>query len=217
MGLRDWLLSASQVLPEIPTPLYPPALSLKQDPWETNKEFEDRVEKARAERRQTIERLQAEYRAKVEERNRRVAEYNKQMQEREASLPQRRRELILTGIGILAPSVALYDPAFNQQTGALTVTAQVDGLGKQTFAFTGTPQAFRRAALTEPKSLRAKPEFEVSDAGEISLRALTVEAGGGTARDIVDPYVVVEVRPAASRGAACARAAPRRDMWAAEQ
>jgi hypothetical protein len=178
------LFSDEALLAEIPAPAYPAALALKQEPWETNKEFEDRVDKARAERRQTIDRLQAEYRAKVEERNRRVAEYNKQRLEREASLPQRRRELILTGINILAPSVALSEPALDQQTGALTVAAQVDGLGRQTFAFAGTPQAFRRAALTEPKSLRAKPEFEVSDAGEISLRALTVEASGGSARGL---------------------------------
>ncbi|MFM7849080.1 MAG: hypothetical protein ACKO8N_11080, partial [Rubrivivax sp.] len=182
--LKDWLYVEVKGVDEIPPPAYPAALSLKQDPWETNKEFEDRVEKARTERRQTIDRLQAEYRAKVEERNRRVAEYNKQRQEREASLPLRRRELILTGIDILAPGVALSEPTFDQQTGALTVAAQVDGLGKQTFAFTGTPQAFRRAALTEAKSLRAKPEFEVSDAGEISLRALTLEGGGGTARGL---------------------------------
>jgi len=183
-SLRKWLFSDEALLAEIPAPAYPAALALKQEPWETNKEFEDRVDKARAERRQTIDRLQAEYRAKVEERNRRVAEYNKQRLEREASLPQRRRELILTGINILAPSVALSEPALDQQTGALTVAAQVDGLGRQTFAFAGTPQAFRRAALTEPKSLRAKPEFEVSDAGEISLRALTVEASGGSARGL---------------------------------
>ena len=183
-SLSEWLAQKTDSLLEIPSPAYPTALSLKQEAWETNKEFEDRVEKARAERRQTIDRLQAEYRAKVEERNRSVAEYNKQRLEREASLPQRRRELILTGIGILAPSVALSEPAFDQQTGALTVAAQVDGLGQQTFAFTGTPQAFRRSALTEPKGLRAKPEFAVSDAGEISLGALTLEASGGSARGL---------------------------------
>ena len=168
----------------VPSPAYPAALSLKQEVWETNKEFEDRVEKARQERRQTIDRLQAEYRAKVEERNRRVAEFNKVRAEREAALPAKRRELIQTALGILSPSVALSDVAFDQQTGALTLAAQVEGLGKQAFAFTGTAQAFRRSAMTEPKSLRAKPEFEVSDAGEISLRALTVEAGGGTARGL---------------------------------
>jgi len=64
------------------------------------------------------------------------------------------------------------------------VTAHVDGLSQQTFAFTDTPQTFRRAALTEPKNLLANPEFAVSDAGEISLGALTLEAGGGKARGV---------------------------------
>ncbi|MBM3350054.1 MAG: hypothetical protein FJY58_10235, partial [Betaproteobacteria bacterium] len=53
--LVDWL-SPTIGLDEIPTPSYPAALSLKQEPWETNKEFEDRVEKARTERRLAIER-----------------------------------------------------------------------------------------------------------------------------------------------------------------
>jgi hypothetical protein len=183
-SLRQWLLPDPQDLADVQTPAYPAALSLKQDAWETNIEFEDRVEKARTERRQTIDRLQTEYRAKVEERNRRAAEYNKTRQEREAGLPQRRRELILIGLGALAPTVALSEPALDQQTGALTVAAQVEGLGKQSFAFIGTPLAFRRAALTEPQNLRAKPEFEVSDNGEITLSAVSLESDGATARGL---------------------------------
>ncbi|NBP39325.1 MAG: hypothetical protein EBV34_12925, partial [Betaproteobacteria bacterium] len=179
--LRQWF-SPVLVLDEVPTPTYPAALSLKQESWETNKEFEDRVEKARTERRQTIDRLQAEYKSNVDERNRRVAELNKQQQERQARLPQKRRELIQLGISILNPAVSLVDPALDQQSGALTVAAQVDGLGRQTFAFKDTLQAFRKSVLTEPKSMKAKPEFQVSDAGEITLQGITVEAGGISAR-----------------------------------
>jgi len=62
--LRNWFAPQNAGLDEIPTPSYPAALSLKQEPWETNKEFEDRVEKARTERRLAIERLQAEYLAR---------------------------------------------------------------------------------------------------------------------------------------------------------
>lgn len=182
--LLNWLRPVAKGIEEVAPPTYPSALNLKQDPWETNKEFEDRVEKARQERRQTIDRLQAEYRTKVEERNRRVAEFNKVRAEREAALLAKRRELIQTALGILSPSVALSDVAFDQQTGALTLAAQVDGLGKQTFAFTGTAQAFRRSAMTEPQTLRAKPEFQVTDAGEIVLQAVAVEAGGVSARGL---------------------------------
>jgi hypothetical protein len=192
--LRNWLAPQNAGLEEIPTPSYPAALSLKQEPWETNKEFEDRVEKARTERRLAIERLQAEYRAKVEERNKRVAEFNRTRTEREAQLPQKRRELVLLGISILNPSVAIADPALDQQSGALTVSAQVDGLGKQTFAFKDTPQAFRKSALTEPRAMKAKPEFQVSDAGEITLQAITVEAGGASVRGIPSAGITTQVQ-----------------------
>jgi hypothetical protein len=192
--LRNWLAPQNAGLEEIPTPSYPAALSLKQEPWETNKEFEDRVEKARTERRLAIERLQAEYRSKVEERNRRVAEFNRTRTEREAQLPQKRRELVLLGISILNPAVAIADPALDQQSGALTVSAQVDGLGKQTFAFKDTPQAFRKSALTEPKATKAKPEFQVSDAGEITLQAITVEAGGASVRGTPSTGITTQVQ-----------------------
>jgi len=192
--LRDWLTLQRITIDEVPAPSYPAALSLKQESWETNKEFEDRVEKARTERRQTIDRLQAEYKGKVDERNRRVAEFNKQQHERQAQLPQKRRELIQLGISILNPSISLSDPALDQQSGALTVAAQVDGLGKQTFAFKDTPQAFRKSALTEPKSMKAKPEFLVSDAGEITLQGITVEAGGVSARGVPSAGITPSVQ-----------------------
>jgi hypothetical protein len=159
-------------------------LSLKQESWETNKEFEDRVDKTRTERRLAIDRLQAEYRSKVEERNRRVADFNRTRAERPAQLPQKRRELLLLGLSILDLSVAIADPALDQQSGALAVSAQVDGLDKQTFVLKDVPQAMRKAVFSDPKSVKAKPEFQVSDAGEVTLHAITVEAGGAMVRGV---------------------------------
>lgn len=180
--LRQWLTVDASGLEEIPPPVYPAALSLKQEAWETNKEFEDRVEAARSERRRAIERLQADYRAKVEQRNKRVVEYNKTRQEREAGLAKRRQELITAGVEILAPAMTLSDVAFDQQLGVLTISAQVDGLGRQVFAFKDAPQAFRRSALTEAGTLKASPEFQVNQTGEISLQAVSVQAGGAWVR-----------------------------------
>jgi len=194
LEIGTWLSLRQGEFTEIPAPAYPAGLSLKQESWETNKEFEDRVDKARTERRQTIDRLQAEYKSKVDERNRRVAEFNKQQQDRQAQLPQKRRELIQLGISILNPAVSLADPAFDQQSGALTVAAQVDGLGKQTFAFKDTPPVFRKSALTEPKTMKAKPEFLVSDAGEITLQGITVEAGGVSARGVPSAGITPSVQ-----------------------
>jgi hypothetical protein len=184
LELRQWLNPDFRGIEEIPAPSFPAALSLKQDPWETNKEFEDRVEKARNDRRLTIDRIQADYKKRVDARNQNVAAYNKLRQEREAGLAERRRELITGAIEALNPSVSLSEVALDQQNGALTLSAQVDGLGKQTFAFTGTPQEFRRAALTSPASMRAKPIFQISNLGDISLQAINVEMGGTSARGV---------------------------------
>jgi hypothetical protein len=152
--------------------------------WETNKEFEGRVESARAERSRAIDRLLSEHRLRVEDRNRRVAEYNKLRQEREAKLVERRRELILLGIGVIAPTATLSDVALNQQTGDLTIVSVIEGLEKQVFSFSGTTQAFRRAALTEPKAMKVNVEFQVSDSGEVVVSALNVEVGGVSVRGL---------------------------------
>jgi hypothetical protein len=156
--LRQWLNVDTIGLDEVPAPVYPAALSLNQEAWETNKEFEARVEAARNERRRAIERLEADYRGKVEQRNKRVAEYNKTRQERQAGLVKRRQELIVAGLVILAPAVKLSDVALDQQLGVLTVSAEIDGLGRQVFAFKDAPQAFRRSALTEAGAMKATPD-----------------------------------------------------------
>ena len=180
--LRRWLLPPDQGLAEVAPPVYPTALSLKQEVWETNDEFEARVQAARTERGQAIERIQSAYRGLVAERNRKVAEYNRIRQEREQQLAEYRQTLILTGIRLSRPTVVLSAAAFDQQTGALTITAKVDGMGEQNFAFAGTPQAFRRAALFDLNSTKGKPSFQVTSAGEISVQALDVDAGGVTAQ-----------------------------------
>ena len=182
--LIKWPTPSTKNLEVIPPPTYPAALSLQQEVWETNKEFEERVESARAERGRTIDRLHAEYRALVEERNRRVSEYNRLRQEREATVVERRRELILLGLGVIAPSATLSEVALNHQTGDLNIASVIEGFEKQVFSFSGTTQAFRRAALIEPKAIQMNPEFQVGDSGEVVISALAVEAGGISARGL---------------------------------
>ncbi len=196
--LRNWLNIDGSGLDEVPPPIYPAALTLKQESWETHKEFEDRVEGARTERRLAIERLQSDYRTKVELRNKRVTEYNRFRQEREAGLVKRRQELILAGLEILAPEVKLSDAVLDQQIGVLSISAEIEGLGRQVFSFKDAPQAFRRSALTEASSMKASPEFQVSQTGEISLMALSVQAGGASVRGIPSSSVVTQATRASA-------------------
>ncbi len=221
--LRQWLNIEIAGLGEIPPPIYPAALLLKQEIWESNREFESRVDIARNERRLTIDRLQAEYRSKVEARNLRVAEANKIRSEKERTLSDKRRELILMGLSYLAPTVNLQDFTFNQQSGNLTVVAQVDGLGKQNFSFAETPQAFRRTVLTDPYKIKGTPQFQVDASGQISIQSLTVEAGGVTskglpsARDITQIQLTSITIPAASAPAIAQQSAVTVDRNQVEQ
>jgi len=181
--LRSWLSPNPEGLEEIPQPVYPPAVSVKQEAWESNQEFLEREKTLIAERKQTIEALEAKYRNDVEALQRRVAEHDKLIQDRRARLSEKRRALTLAGIDILNLKVSLADLAFDPQSQALTIAADVQG-SKQTFAFPSTPQAFRRVALTSPQSLKGKPEFQVSDSGDVTLIALIVDAQGISARGV---------------------------------
>ncbi|MFZ9407518.1 MAG: caspase family protein [Burkholderiaceae bacterium] len=182
--LQRWLDVSPSGVEEIPQPAYPDAISLKQEPWESNKEFEERVERARSERGQLLERIQSEYRKKVQERNERVARFNQQRQEREAKLAERRRELIQAGIEILNPPISLSQFTFDQASGNLLVSVQVEDLGTQVLAFSGTSQDFRKGVLRDSSNIAYKPEFRVSDAGEISIDSLFVDAFGSSARGV---------------------------------
>ena len=180
--LKDWLNPDAKGLEEVVPPVYPAALSLKQEAWETNQEFDARVESNRVERSRTIDQIQAEYRARVKDRNQRAFEYHKLRQEREAKISERRRELILMGASRFPPRVIITEVIVDQQTGGLNITTQIDGFGKQVFAFNETPQAFRRSVLTELKTIKAVPDFQVSDSGDLTVEQITVESGGFSAR-----------------------------------
>jgi hypothetical protein len=65
-ALRAWLEEGvTAEMQEVTAPVFPPALKIIQERWESNKEFEDRLVTARSERQTEIDRIQAEYKAKV--------------------------------------------------------------------------------------------------------------------------------------------------------
>jgi hypothetical protein len=195
--LRAWLAPSAVGLDEVPQPVYPPAVSVKQEAWDSNQEFEQRVEALRFERKRTIDALETKYRNDVEARNRRVADYNKLIQDRQAQLSEKRRELALAGIDILDLKVSLADVVFDPQSAILTISADVQG-SKQTFAFPTTAPTFRRAALTSPQLLKGKPEFQVSDSGDVTLQALIVDAQGMSARGVPSVGITVPIQLASA-------------------
>ncbi len=180
--LSVWLTPDASGLDDVPMPVFPEALVLRQEAWESNAEFEARVDGERRWRREVIDRIESEYRLMVDKRNRRVEQYNQSRRERELRLSEYRRGLVVAGMEILAPTPLLYEADFDQKSGALTILSESDGFGKQAFSFIGTSQAFRRSALTELRKMKAVAEFQVSDSGDVSVRALTVKSGSLSAK-----------------------------------
>ena len=179
VALEVWLAEGSENLQEIPVPQYPAAISLRQERWETNDEFEGRLEAARAQRRNTIDALQADYQRKVAARNARVERFNSARAQKQTNLAEVRRSLVQAAVRALPPHITLKDPDLDQRTGALTLMAQIDGLAPQPFSFASTPAPFRKLVLTDLASLKPRASIEVGITGELVLSSLDVQSAAG--------------------------------------
>jgi hypothetical protein len=163
---------------EIPYPAFPTALSLVQEKWESNKEFEDRVALSRANRQKVIERIQAEYKAKVDWRNSEIQKVTLLRSEKEKQLPARKKELINLALDFLnlqvVPKTAVFDP----ESAILLIDASIEGGALEKYEFKNSPIQVRREAITSISSLKMTPEFFVTDSGQFGIKALSIESGG---------------------------------------
>jgi hypothetical protein len=176
--LRKFLdVSTEGLLQEIPPPIFPLALKLSQDKWETNKEFEDRVASSRAERQKEIERIQASYKAKVDRRNSEIQKLELISAQKEKELPIRKKELINQALFYInlqiTPKTAILDP----ERGILFVDASVDGGKVERYEYLNAPIQLRREAITSVGNIKMTPEFFVTDSGQFGIKALNVEFG----------------------------------------
>jgi hypothetical protein len=177
--LRKWLeVGYEGAVAEVPAPTLPSAIKLTQDIWESNKEFEDRIALTRNVRQKEIDRIQAEYKFKVDARNEQVTRVAQLRLEKERKLPEKRKELTLIALNYLSLGVEIIKTTFDQDAGVLFIDASIDKNKPERYEFKDTPQQVRRNALTSPGSLSLKPEFFVSDSGQFGIKALSVESGG---------------------------------------
>ena len=177
--LKHWFEEGrTQNLKEISPPEFPPALKLSQDKWETNKEFEDRIASLRIERQKEIERVQADYKTKVDIRNDAIQKLVLARTEKEMQLPIKKKELITQALQYLNLQVEAKSVSFDQESGALYIDVSIDKGADERYAFKDAPQQVRRDALTSTNSLILKPEFYVSDSGQFGIRAINIESSG---------------------------------------
>jgi hypothetical protein len=176
--LRTWLEEGHVVSSEISPPVFPPALKLAQDKWETNKEFEDRVASSRTERQKEIERIQVDYKAKVDRRNSDIQKLASQRAEKEKLLPSYKKELIDQALAYINLQVAPKTAALDPERGILYVDASIDGGKVERYEYKNAPIQVRREAITSVSSLKMTPEFFVTDSGQFGIKAVNIESGG---------------------------------------
>ena len=177
--LKQWLEENSpQYLSEIKAPEFPSALKLSQEKWETNKEFEDRISASRNDRQKEIDRIQADYKSKVDKRNTEIQKLVLIRAEKEKQLPAKKKEFLTQALQYLNLQVDAKSVSFDQESGALYIDISIDKAAPERYAFKDAPQQVRRDALTSTNSLVLKPDFFVSDSGQFGIRAINIESGG---------------------------------------
>ncbi len=158
-SLEKWLsMEDCTFPPSIPEPDLPPAIVLKQEQWELNEEFQERVLKARKMRQNEITGLQEQYRRDVETRNSTIL-YLKTVQDvRMSRLNDYRAAFIEFALMDIVDNSTLSNPRMDKDTGDLTLDA-ISPYGDKIGTFLISAQDdsnFRKAAFQESSSFEFK-------------------------------------------------------------
>ena len=149
IGVADWVSRSLGDMPqEIAPPKFPAPLNLKQEKWESDSEFEVRVGEARTARQIEIDRLQNDYKSKVDARNTKIVAAQKKRLELERDLPAKKLELIESILKSTIIPLKITSSEFDSKRSILFLNISVDGADAETFAFKESPIELRRTALT---------------------------------------------------------------------
>jgi hypothetical protein len=175
--LLKWIAESGGEIPsEVELPSFPPALKLTQERWESDTEFDTRVAAARRARQAEIDRIQVEYKNKVDARNRQIVVLQKRRSELERTLPTKKLEIIEAALKTEAIPLKVASTDFDSKRAVLFANISIDGRDPETFEYKDSPIDLRRTALTTPEKLELKPVFYISETGEFGLRSILVQA-----------------------------------------
>jgi Ankyrin repeats (3 copies) len=171
-SLEIWLSMEDCTFPStIQEPDLPPAIVLKQEQWEVNNEFQERVQNAQQKRQIEITGLQEQYRQDVETRNNTIL-YLKSVQDvRMARLDEYRASFIEFSLMDVVSGTALTNPQMDKDTGDLTVDAvSPSGDKVGTFLVTALDDSdFRKAAFQDISSFEFNILPTVSTDGSFTV------------------------------------------------
>ena len=176
--LRAWLEEGTPVISEIAPPAFPSALRLSQEKWESNKEFEDRLASSRVERQKEIERIQIDYKAKVDKRNSDIQAITQNRNEKEKQLASRKKELINQVLKSINLQLIAKAASFDPESSILYVDVSVAEGKVERYEYKNTPIQLRRDAITFPGNLNLTPVFSITNSGQFGINSINIESSG---------------------------------------
>ena len=175
--LTQWLSQSGGSIPtEVASPTFPAALNLTQDRWESDAEFDARVAAARRERQTEIDRVQADYKRRVDARNNVIIAAQRRRAELEKLLPSKKLDLIEATLKSEPIALKLVSTDFDPKRAVLYVNVTIDEREVETFEYKDSPLELRKVALTNPENLNLKPVFYIAESGEFGLRSIIAAA-----------------------------------------
>ena len=164
-------------IPEVLQPEVPPAITLDQSPYETNRVFEQRIQETIEERNNRIVELQELYQQQVAERNARIDALNQLQKQRQAQLKDNKIEFMADAMRAELLDFKVRNASFDQATALLYFDLYSTNSDYQELIAIETHDPVITERLAEnPEQIQPEVTFRIEGDG-FSLQQVTLKAG----------------------------------------
>ena len=164
---------------KIPLPKLPPKLELRQEEFELDAEFEERVKKETAKRQKVIEKLQADYRKKVEKRNEQISLLKSLADRRKKGLKGIRQVFVRDALIETLQGFEISSPELDKKTGDvyLDVKSTAANYRERVAVNTVNKKDLRIATLKTPGRVDHTVEFAIGEKGDVTFSGANLLKG----------------------------------------
>jgi hypothetical protein len=173
--LNDFLKKWTKIdyaLSEVNPPPLPSPITLRQDIWETDAEFTDRVKLQQAKRQNEVEKIQANYRQQVEQNNLLIDDMQSVQRKRMDLANNKSFQLgvIRYASSQMMPILNIGTANLDRVTNKLFIKAQTPNGGDVGQYMINQPSpSIRKTILLQPKNIKLTPEISLSPDGHLVI------------------------------------------------
>ena len=174
--LTLWLEDDSGLdIQETPPLKLPPDIIITQEKWESDKEYEYRLNIAMSARQLKIDEIQGKYKNLIEIRNKNIAILNERKAQKIPSLILVANEFTRIAVSNITPKIIPYDVIFDKKTGILYIDLDIGGQAIYKFAFKETAIELRKIALTDINKIEIYSNLIVNDEGQYGVTTVKIK------------------------------------------